>query len=271
MAFSFGSGSAMPSSQYPPEGRSPGNPDSPTVHVSDESADEATNKGMDFGGNCWMLRQSLLLEAKEMDLTMNTILWEHHRCCRDGHSEHGELLREEHRRLARQHATKEKAINTLTNSLVESTLQEDSIKTSGISSHKEHGPPSTRGNPYSEKTFSWFGADARQANASHNSGAPQVGTPPYYFMGHNGHPSAPTNSRVGTNSTMSSSPFNGFDHLSAQPTTANSGSGQVSSVDAFGRPLPQTVTGSASSAASAFSGGLFGPARTGLMTTPAFD
>lgn len=45
MAFAFGSGSAVPSSQYPPLGRSPGNPDSPTVHVSDESADEATNKG----------------------------------------------------------------------------------------------------------------------------------------------------------------------------------------------------------------------------------
>ena len=83
--------------------------------------------GMGSGGNRWMLRQSLLLEAKEMDLAMYTILREHHRCCRDGHSEHGELLREEHRRLARQHATKEKEINTLTNSLVESTLQEVSL------------------------------------------------------------------------------------------------------------------------------------------------
>ena len=70
-----------------------------------------------------MLRQSLLLEAKDLDLAIKIVVEEHSRCCREGHSEHCKLLREEHGRLARQHETKQKEISTLTNSLVESALQ----------------------------------------------------------------------------------------------------------------------------------------------------
>ena len=66
-----------------------------------------------------MLRRNLRVEAEELVLAINTIKDEHSKCCHEAKCEHGQLLREERQRLAKQHETKERQINALTDSLTE--------------------------------------------------------------------------------------------------------------------------------------------------------
>ena len=78
-----------------------------------------------------MLLEYLQVEAKELKLAIKTVETKHNYCCHEAKCKHGELLRKEHERLAKQLETRQKQIKMLTvggNSLMESTLQQVSLQ-----------------------------------------------------------------------------------------------------------------------------------------------
>ena len=82
---------------------------------------------MGSGEDRFVLLQFLRLEAKELELAINTVEQKHAKCCHDAKCEHGKLLRMEYERLTRQHATKEEQMDMLINNLIGSALQQVSL------------------------------------------------------------------------------------------------------------------------------------------------
>ena len=83
---------------------------------------------MSSEGDRWQLLLHLEEQAEELESVLKTVKDEHNKCCHEANCKHGKLLREEYERVTEQRRVKEEQMNKLTDSLIDTTLREVSLR-----------------------------------------------------------------------------------------------------------------------------------------------